>query len=74
MKLSIAAILALRGSDRKSKEKLADSLGVSVSTVNRYLAENDDNLTKAAALQVIRGITGLPDQEILTGTESTVQS
>lgn len=73
MKLSHVAILALRGLDRKSKETLADSLGVSVSTVNRYIAENDDNLTKAAALQVIRGITGLPDGEILTGTES-VQS
>lgn len=68
MKLSTAAQLALKGLDRKGKEKLAESLGVSVSTVNRYIAENDDNLTKAAALQVIRGITGLPDQEILTGT------
>lgn len=66
MKLSTAAQLALKGMDRKGKEKLAESLGVSVSTVNRYIAENDDNLTKAAALQVIRGITGLPDQEILT--------
>lgn len=70
MKLSNVAILALRGLDRSGKESLADSLGVSVSTVNRYIAENDDNLTKAAALQVIRGITGLPDGEILTGTES----
>lgn len=68
MKLSTAAQLALKGLDRKGKEKLAESLGVSVSTVNRYIAENDDNLTKAAALQVIRGITGLPDQEILAGT------
>ena len=68
MKLSTAAQLALKGLDRKGKEKLAESLGVSVSTVNRYISENDDNLTKAAALQVIRGITGLPDQEILTGT------
>lgn len=69
MKLSTAAQLALKGLDRKGKERLAESLGVSVSTVNRYIAENDDNLTKAAALQVIRGITGLPDQEILTGTD-----
>lgn len=68
MRLSGIAILAIKGSEQTDKEKLADALGVSMSTLYRYIAENDDNLTKVAALQVIRGITGLPDQEILAGT------
>lgn len=68
MRISDIAILALKGTGADGIEKLADALDVSTRTVYRYIDENDDNLTKAAALQVIRGITGLPDTEILTGT------
>jgi len=31
----------------------------------RYIQKNSDNLTKAAAMQVIREVTCLPDNEIL---------
>lgn len=65
MKLSKAAILALRGSGSEVKEALAEVLGVSTQTLYRYISNNDDNLTKAAALDFIRKETGLGDAEIL---------
>jgi transposase len=64
MKLSKIAILALKGS-KGSKKRIADALGVTESTVYRWIAENHDSLTKASSMLVIREITGLSDSEIL---------
>lgn len=48
------------------RRKLMAALGdVAESTIYRYIATNDDNLTKAAAMKVIREVTGLTDEEIL---------
>jgi hypothetical protein len=44
---------------------LMDTLGVTEFTIARYIQRNSDNLTKAAAMQVIRDLTGLSDNEIL---------
>lgn len=65
MKLSKVAILALKGTDVEFRERLAKSIGVSLPTLYRYIVENDDTLTKAAAIEMIREITGLSDNEIL---------
>lgn len=65
MKLSKAAILALKGTGPEVKDALALVLGVSSKTLYRYINNNDDSLTKAAALEFIRKETGLPDSEIL---------
>jgi len=49
-----------------TRRKLMEALGdVAESTIYRYIAANDDNLTKAAAMKVIREATGLSDEEIL---------
>lgn len=70
MKLSRIAILAIRGS-KGIVPKLAEALGVSEQTIYRYLNdETDDNLTKAAALTIIRNTTGLSDDQILMETIS----
>lgn len=45
--------------------KIAVALNVSEQTVIRYITENHENLTKAAALKVIREETGFTDIEIL---------
>ena len=45
--------------------KIAVALKVSEQTVIRYISENHENLTKAAALKVIREETALTDSEIL---------
>lgn len=65
MKLSKAAILALRGLGPREKDALADLLDVSKKTLYRYISDNDDSLTKAASLEYIRFKTGLSDDEIL---------
>lgn len=69
MKLSHIAILAVRGS-RGIVDKLATALDVTDKTVYRYIKENSDELTKAAALNVIRTETGLTDEQILAPAES----
>lgn len=49
----------------QTRHLLMDTLGVTEFTIARYIQKNSDNLTKAAAMQVIRQITGLADAEIL---------
>jgi hypothetical protein len=44
-----------------------DVLGCTEFTIARYIQKNSDNLTKAAAMQVIRQATGFSDSEILEG-------
>ena len=64
MRLSKIGLLAVRGC-RGIVPKLADALEVTPPTVYAYLQVNSDNLTKAAALKVIREETGLVDEQIL---------
>ena len=66
LRLSPAALEAIRQTPG-IKSKLALALGVSEGTINRYIRENDDCLTKAAAFEVLRKETGLPDKELLAG-------
>ena len=65
MKLSKLAILAVKGACPCIVKDLADALSVSEKSIYRYINDNDDNLTKAAALIVIRNTTGMTDAEIL---------
>lgn len=68
MKLTKAAILAIRGLNQEQKQQLVDHLGISLKTLYRYIENNDDNLTKASALQFLRGVTGLKDADLLEGS------
>lgn len=45
--------------------KIGLALNKSESAVRRYIKDNDDNLTKAASLEVIKSETGLAESEIL---------
>ena len=65
IRLSALAIEAIRKHPNGIKSKLALALHCSEGSINRYLRENDDNLTKAAALEVIKIETGLQTHEIL---------
>lgn len=72
MKLTNIVILAIRG-HKSIKDTLASALGVSKATVYRWIQDNDENLTKAAALEIIRFELGLTDSEILEReSENTV--
>jgi hypothetical protein len=66
MKLSQKAISAIN--KPTTRRRLMDVLDCTEFTISRYIQKNSDNLTKAAALQVIREVTGLPDEEILEAT------
>ncbi|MBX3253940.1 MAG: hypothetical protein KF862_07330 [Chitinophagaceae bacterium] len=70
MRLTNIAILTIRGS-RGINKKLSKVLDVSVSTINRYIADNSDNLTKAAALEVIKQELGLTEDQILEREPAT---
>jgi transcriptional antiterminator len=63
MKLSQKALKAINNS--VTRRRLMDVLGCTEFTIARYIQKNSDNLTKAAAMQVIRDVTGLSDSEIL---------
>jgi hypothetical protein len=65
MKLTKIALEAIAKYSPGIKSKLALALSCSEGSINRYIRENDDNLTKAAALAVIRNETGLSEDEIL---------
>lgn len=58
-------------SDPSIRMKIALALKVSDQTVCRYIKDNDDELTKAAALIVIRKETGLKDDQILEEVDAT---
>lgn len=63
MKLSQKALKAIN--TPVIRMRLMDALGCTEFTISRYIQKNNDNLTKAAAMQIIREVTGLPDSEIL---------
>ncbi|OQP43610.1 hypothetical protein A4H97_33840 [Niastella yeongjuensis] len=63
MKLSQKALKAIN--NPVTRRRLMDGLDCTEFTISRYIQKNSDNLTKAAAMQVIREVTGWPDNEIL---------
>ena len=63
MKLSQKALKAIN--NPAIRRRLMDALGCTEFTIARYIQKNSDNLTKAAAMQVIRDVTSLLDSEIL---------
>ena len=63
MKLTQQALKAIN--NPVTRRRLMDVLGCTEFTIARYIQKNSDNLTKAAAMQVIREVTGMGDEEIL---------
>lgn len=53
MKLKKLVLMAIRG-NTDLRRKIKEVLDISEPTLYRLLSENDDDLTKAAALKVIR--------------------
>ncbi len=51
--------------DMSIRMKIALAMTCSDATIKRWIHDNDDNLTKAAALAVIKQETGLTEDEIL---------
>ena len=63
MKLTALALKKIK--EPKVRMQIALALGVTDRSIINYIKRNDDELTKAAALEVIRKETGLSDDQIL---------
>lgn len=70
MRLTKTAIKQLR-LNMRLRNRLALDLDKSPATINRWIADNDDSLTKAAVLRVIREETGMEDSELLEENRAT---
>ncbi|MBK7885529.1 MAG: hypothetical protein IPJ81_18320 [Chitinophagaceae bacterium] len=64
MKLTEAALAAIN--NKKTRLKLAIAMDLTEGSVIRLIKKNSENLTKAAAMEVIKEETGLSEEEILT--------
>ncbi|HTE27071.1 hypothetical protein [Flavitalea sp.] len=65
MNLSKKALDAISDGKTGIKLKLALALKCSEGSINRYIRENDDELTKAAAIEVIQKEMGFQYEEII---------
>lgn len=72
MKLTKTALDSIVANSPRAKSRLALALDCSEQSINKYIRDNSDNLTKAAAMEVIREETGLTDEEILERTPQSV--
>lgn len=63
MKLTQKALSKIK--DPKVRARLVIALGVTDQSIMNYIKSNSDELTKAAALKVIREETGMDDSQIL---------
>lgn len=69
MKIRKIVLMAIRGNSDVRKKLKAALGGISEPTFYRMISTNSDNLTKAAALKVIREELGLTDAEILEDSD-----
>lgn len=64
MKIKQKVLIAIAESNQ-IKARLQSELDKSSFTIHRWITSNDDNLTKASALKIIREELGLTDAQIL---------
>ncbi len=64
MKIRQIILMAIKG-NTDLRARLKKALNISEPTLYRLITTGGDDLTKAAALKVIREVTGLTDNEIL---------
>jgi len=64
--------MAIKG-NTKLRSRIKVTLDISEPTFYRLITENDDDLTKAAVLKVIREELGITDSEILEEEKAIAQ-
>lgn len=69
--LSNIAILALKGLSADVRRDFAAFAGVEIQTLNRWIRDNDDELTTASNLSYISGLLKVPEQDLLEDVVST---
>ena len=73
MKLNITALSILRG-NKAIWTGVMKALGVKRDTMYKYVRDNSEELTKAAALKVLRDGTGLTDSELLEEENEAIEA
>lgn len=68
MRIKKLVLMAIKG-NKDIRKRIKEVLDISEPTLYRLLTENDEDLTKAAALKVIREDLNLTDAEILEESE-----
>ncbi|MEI8142867.1 MAG: hypothetical protein WCG90_08380 [Chitinophagia bacterium] len=68
MNLTKTALKAIN--NQRTRLSLALALDVTEQTIIRYITDNHDNLTKAAAMKVIKQETGFSDEKLLQSVEA----
>lgn len=69
-----ATVLATLRNHKRAKNRLASELDKSSYTIERWIRDNDESLTLAASLRIIREELGLTDSEILQEENDSVKS
>lgn len=64
-----SAVLATIRNNKRIKNRLALEMDKSSFTIERWITTNDQSLTLASALKIIKEETGLTDNEILEESE-----
>lgn len=64
MKLRKIGILALQAST-SLRNRISEMEGKTPQTINRWVRDNDSNLTKAAIINAIKEVTGLTEDQLL---------
>lgn len=72
MKIKKIVLMAIKG-NTDLRRKIKETLDISEPTLYRLISENDDDLTKAAVLKVLREELNLSDTEILEELETESQ-
>lgn len=72
MKIKKIVLMAIKG-NTDLRRKIKETLDISEPTLYRLITENDDDLTKAAVLKVLREELNLSDTEILEELETEAQ-
>lgn len=65
-------VLQMIADSQGLRGRLCADLGKSYPTIQKWVEENHDNLTKAAVLKIIREELGLTDEQILEEDQKAV--
>lgn len=72
IKMTLRKSILTKINNNQARLRLAAELNVSENTIRNYINGNSDQLTLAAALKVIREVTGLDDDQILVENKAKV--
>jgi len=74
MNLSKTAYWTLRGTDGRTKQRIAERMGITVNRLYYWIKKRSDNLTKAGYLHILQEELGLSESELLEPFSKDIQT